>query len=153
MSRPPRRMNIAADIPPDLADADERLTAYGRWAADRDTQRRCGSAERLYRAESWQALENRRAPRPLSTTLAQALACQRALARVADLERVVLAILYVPRRMPPDQQLRLLRIPPQLSQQRHLAGLRQFRVWHGILAGRADRGDTLPAPDTESEHG
>lgn len=146
-------MNIAADIPPSLAGADELLTAYGRWAADRDTARRCGSAERMYRPEGWQAVEERRTPRALRMPLQQALVCQRALARVADVERAVLAILYVPRRMPPDQQLRLLRIPPQLSQQRHVAGLKQFAVWHAILTRRADCGDTLRAPDTESEHG
>ena len=68
MSRP--RMNIAADIPLDLADADEALTLYGRWAADRESRRRCG-----------------------------------------------------------------LRIPPQLSQQRHLLGLRIFNNMRRLLNG------------------
>lgn len=39
MSRP--RLDIAADIPLDLAYADEALTRYGRWAADRESRRRC----------------------------------------------------------------------------------------------------------------
>ena len=58
-------------------------------------------------------------------TLRDALVCQRALARVPDVERAVLAVLYVPRRMPVDQQFRLLRLP-----QAHAAappvGLRMF---------------------------
>ena len=42
------------------------------------------------------------------------------------MERAVLAVLNVPRRMPVDQQFRLLRLPPRLTQQRHLSGLRMF---------------------------
>ena len=82
-------MNIAADIPLDLADADEALTLYGRWAADRESRRRCGSAEGHYRPESWHALEDRRTPLGFGLTLQDALICQRALARVPDRERVV----------------------------------------------------------------
>lgn len=141
MSRP--RMNIAADIPLDLADADEALTLYGRWAADRESRRRCGSAEGHYRPESWHALEDRRTPRGTGLTLQDALICQRALARVPDRERVVLAVLYIPRRTPPEVQLRILRIPPQLSQQRHLAGLRMFDNWRRVLVGAPARGATL----------
>lgn len=133
MSRP--RMNIAADIPLDLADADEALTLYGRWAADRESRRRCGSAEGHYRPESWHALEDRRTPLGTGLTLQDALICQRALARVPDRERVVLAVLYTPRRMPPEVQLRILRIPPQLSQQRHLLGLRIFNNMRRLLNG------------------
>ena len=121
-----QRQNIAADISPDLADADEALTLYGRWAADRDSKRRCGSAEGMYRPTGWQAVDARRTPKGLGLTLQDALLCQRALARVPDRERVVLAVLYVPRRLPAEAQLRLLRIPPLLSQQRHLVGLRMF---------------------------
>ena len=118
--------NISADIPADLADADEALTRYGRWAAGRGSRNRCGSAEREYRPSGVEARERRRAPLPLQMPAAEAMACQRALARVPDQERVVLALLYVPRRQPPEQQLRLLRIPPVLSRDRHLRGLRMF---------------------------
>lgn len=68
-------------------------------------------------------------------TLQDALICQRALARVPDRERVVLAVLYIPRRTPPEVQLRILRIPPQLSQQRHLLGLRIFNNMRRLLSG------------------
>ena len=118
--------NFAADIPSSLVEADEALTLYGRWASERETRRRCGSAERDYRPEGWQAVDARREPKPLRMTLQDALVCQRALARVPDVERAVLAVLYVPRRMPVDQQFRLLRLPPRLTQQRHLSGLRMF---------------------------
>lgn len=37
-------MNIAADITLDLADADEALTLYGRWAAYRESRRRAGGS-------------------------------------------------------------------------------------------------------------
>jgi len=119
--------NISADIPEDLAAADEALTRYGQWASDRHRRRqRCGSAEREYRPGGWRNDEARRAPAPIRMTPAEAMVCQRALARVQDIDRVVLAILYVPRRLPPEAQLRLLRIPPRLSQERHLRGLRAF---------------------------
>ena len=74
----------------------------------------------------------------MGMTLQEALVCQRALARVADRERMVLSVLYIPRRLPPEAQLRLLRIPPQLSQQRHLAGLQIFDNWRRVLTSGAD---------------
>ena len=46
--------------------------------------------------------------------------------RVPDQERVVLTILYVPQRMPLEQQLRLLRVPPRLCRERHQRGLQMF---------------------------
>lgn len=138
-----QRENIAADIPLSLADADEALTLYGRWAADRDSRRRCGSAEGMYRAEGWHAVEDRRAPKGIGLTLVDALVCQRALARVPDHERTVLSILYVPRRLPAAAQLRMLRIPPRLAQERHLAGLRMFDNLRRVLTGRGKCGDKL----------
>jgi hypothetical protein len=45
---------------------------------------------------------------------------------VPDQERVVLTILYVPQRMPLEQQLRLLRVPPRLCRERHQRGLQMF---------------------------
>ena len=56
----------------------------------------------------------------------EALACQRTLAKVPELERKVLTILYVPQRLPIEAQLRLAHIPPRLCQERHLRGLRMF---------------------------
>lgn len=120
------RIAIAAEIPDRLRDADELLTQYGRWASDRDTARRCGSAERYYRPEGWQAVDARREPKPVGMHIDVAMQCQRALARVPDRERIVLQVLYVPRRLPPEAQLRILRIPPRLSQERHRTGLTMF---------------------------
>lgn len=48
------------------------------------------------------------------------------MARVPDLERVVLTILYVPQRLPVEQQLRVLRVPPRLCWERHQRGLQMF---------------------------
>lgn len=115
--------NIAAEIPLNLQEADERLTRYGRWAMDRQLRRSCGSAEGRYR--SFQDDEDR-APREMLQHIDEALACQRALAKVPELERKVLGILYVQQRLPIETQLRLARIPPRLCQERHLRGLRMF---------------------------
>lgn len=127
------QLSIAADIPADLIDADHALSRYGRWATTASGgAKRCGSAERMFRSEKWFAVELRRSAEyaratrePLMST-DEALICQRALARVPDLQRVVLTVLYIPRRLPAEAQLRILRIPPRLSQDRHLRGLRMF---------------------------
>jgi hypothetical protein len=124
---PPKRDNLAADIPPDLADADETLTRYGRWAMNRHHKQHCGSAEGRYRTPP---NDDDRQPREVLMSTPQALAVQRALARVPDRERVVLAVLYVPRRIPIEAQLRILHIPPRLCRERHLLGLRVFRNMH-----------------------
>ena len=135
MSKP--KQQIYAELPRDLHDADEVLQMYGQWAMDRGQKRRCGSAEGNYRAGGEGAREARRDPTIKALTTEDALRCQRALASVADAERVVLTILYVPQRLPSEAQLRLLRIPPQLSRIRHLAGLRVFWSWYRLLSGTA----------------
>lgn len=118
-----KNSGIACDIPMALREADEILTRYGRWAFDRSTDRRCGSAEGAYRAP--QDDEDRK-PRESLMATHDALAAQRALQRVPDRERIVLNVLYIPKRLPPEAQLRILRIPPALSRERHLNGLRMF---------------------------
>lgn len=117
------RQNLSADIPQNLQEADERLTRYGRWAMERDRRHRCASAEGRYR--SFQDDEDR-APKEVLQHIDEALACQRALAKVPELERAVLVILYVPRRQPIEAQLRLAQIPARLCRERHLQGLRMF---------------------------
>lgn len=120
-------LNITAEIPPRLKDADEALHLYGRWAMDRERRRHCASAEGRYRIPPG---EVDREPREVILPAPDAMAIHRALLRVPDKERIVLHILYVPKRQPPEMQLRLLRIPPQLSAQRHLDGLRMFaNLW------------------------
>lgn len=137
MPRP--KQQIYADLPPELYDADDVLQLYGQWAMDRGERSRCGSAEGNYRAGGEGAREARREPviRKLSTE--DALRCQSALRSVADTERIVLTVLYVPQRLPAEAQLRLLRIPPQLSRVRHLAGLRTFWNWYRLLSGTVPR--------------
>ena len=117
------KSNFTGDIPSDLSQADALLTQYGQWARDRFTLRRCGSAEGRYR--SFQDDEDR-APKEALQHIDDALRCQRALARVPERERTVLAILYVPQRLPIEAQLRINRIPPRLCRERHLQGLRMF---------------------------
>lgn len=135
-----RGESFAADIPADLVEADRVLTSYGLWATSRRGGSGPGTLDRQYireadRAESLEAYQRRRqyVPRDVALGAREAMDAQRALARVADRERVVLAILYVPRRIPVAVQLRMLRIPPALSQQRHLAGLRMFDTLHRLV--------------------
>lgn len=129
--------NLSAPIPASLKAADERLHAYGRWAMYRPPTRRCGSAEGHYVPERGEeAMEARREPRETLIGPDEAAICQAALAMVRPSWRVVLAVLYVPRRtlskaghwktLKAEEQLRLLRIPPKLCQQRHLDGLKEF---------------------------
>lgn len=117
------RMNLTADLPHALVEADQRLTRYGRWAMDRIHRRTCGSAEGRYRSAQD---DEDRTPQEVLLHIDEALACQRALARVPELERKVLTILYVPQRMSIEMQLRLAHIPARLCQERHLRGLRMF---------------------------
>ena len=121
---------IAADIPPQLAAADELLSRYGRWAKDRRRLHRCGSAEGRYVIPP---NDDDRLPRenPLHPTVA--MACQRSLAALPQPYRVVLAILYIPRPQPAETQLRWLRIPPQLAQERHRRGLEMW--WNRYRLG------------------
>jgi hypothetical protein len=115
--------NLTFDIPADLREADELLTRYGRWACDRVRRRRCGSAEGRYRSP---ANDDDRQPREVLQPDFEALQCQRTLARVPDVERSILVVLYIPQRMPVELQLRLLRVPPRLCRERHLHGLKMF---------------------------
>jgi len=129
--------NFCADIPPTLHEADEILTSYGRWASDRGrSTRTCGSAEGDYRPSGRDALDARREASEITLTVEQRVASQRALARVPEVNRIVLAVLYVPRPQPVGLQLRRLRIPARLSAERHLSGLRMW--WN--LYSMATRG-------------
>jgi hypothetical protein len=122
--------NIAADIPFSLREADELLAKYGRWAKDRRRLHRCGSAEGRYVAPP---NDDDRQPSEVIMSMPDAMACQRALARVPQQERIVLAVLYIPKRIPAEIQLRRLGIPPRLSRERHLLGLRMW--WNKLRLG------------------
>src|SRR5574343_320673 len=133
--------NFAADIPPDLARADDLLARYGRWATSYGSRKSAPTLDRMFireadRKESLEAYQRRRAHVPAEPLMStdEALLAQRALARVADRERIVLTILYVPRRQPVHVQMRALRITPQLSQIRHRSGLRMFRHLHDVVS-------------------
>jgi DNA-directed RNA polymerase specialized sigma24 family protein len=121
-----RRQSITATVPAELQPAEELLQRYALWASDRGGRRHtCGSAEREYRAPARADDDARRQPTEVAMKLDEAMACQHALARVPEPERVILVLLYVAQR-PPFMLLRRLRIPPSLCQVRHLAGLRAF---------------------------
>lgn len=124
--------DISAPIPDALRDADELLTRYGRWAMLRHGRRRCGSAEGRYAIPP---NDDDRTPREVIMPMLDALAVQRALSRVPDLQRIVLSVLYIPHRIPSHRQLQMLRIPPRLSRDRHITGLRMFANLHRVLTG------------------
>ena len=126
------KQNLAAEIPLDLREADELLAKYGRWAKDRRRYERCGSAEGAYKAPP---NDDDRQPKMPTLTLSEAMACQRALAGVPQAERIVLGVLYIPRKVPVEVQLRRLNVPPRLSRERHLSGL---RMWWNRLRLRID---------------
>ena len=130
-----RLENLCSEIPESLKEADELLRFYGRWAMTRRRIETCGSAEGNYRSPPRD--EDRRAPREVLMTTDDAMAVQRALARVPDTNRLVLAILYIPKRQPVEAQLRMARIPPRLSRERHIDGLRMFGNIHKAMRSKS----------------
>jgi len=127
---------IAADVPPELAHIDELLTRYGRAVMDRHRKLHCASAEGRYAIPP---NDDDRQPREIILPPQDTQLVQRALAGVAELHREVLVILYVPRRLPAEAQLRIKRIPPDLACSRHLAGLREFAARLHIESVKVDR--------------
>ncbi len=124
---------ISSPIPSTLAEADQILHAYGRWAMNRWKPQRCGSAERYYTGERLDEQDQRREPRELLIPAKEAMRAQRALQKVAEPWRIVLTALYIPQRLPAIAILAKRRIPPKLARERHLDGLFMFRnVYRGM---------------------
>lgn len=124
------RRQIAADLPPELQEADEILARYGRWAMDRFRKQRCASAEGHY---SIPPNDDDREPKEIQLQAADVVIVNRALLAVPDRERIVLHVLYIPKRLPPQAQLRTLRIPPRLAAARHMQGVRYFWNVYQVL--------------------
>lgn len=129
--------NFAADIPRDLVEADDLLTQYGRWATSYGARKGAPTLDRMFireadRKESLEAYNRRRAHVPAAQLMStpEAMNVQRALAKVPDQERIVLTILYIPKRQPVHMQVAALRLTPSLCRIRHLSGLRMFRHLH-----------------------
>lgn len=131
-----KRHQIAADIPMELADADELLHKYGRSVMDRHKKQRCASAEGHY---SIPPNDDDREPREVLLGTSDVSLVQRALIAVPEILRQVLQILYVPKRLPAEAQLRRLQVPPKLAAERHLEGLRQFAARHRIESLMAEQ--------------
>lgn len=131
-----KRHQIAADVPHELAEADELLRKYGRTVMDRHRKEKCGSAEGDYKIPPNQ---DDRDPKEVLLGVSDLTLVQRALIAVPDLFRQVLQILYVPKRLPAEAQLRRLQISPQLSAERHLEGLRLFASRHHVEAVLVER--------------
>lgn len=133
-TRPVRPLEaIAGEIPENLRQADELLTNYGKWAMQYGGSSRPETLDRMYiRPRDFEAARKRREVREAIMLTADAMRVQRALTRVPDRERVVLTILYV-RPWSAAAQLRRLQVPPRLSRDRHVTGLRMFWNIHGVL--------------------
>lgn len=121
------KQDFCAPIPEALRETDTTLHLYGRWAMYRHKQQRCGSAERNYLGERLDVGEAERQPREVLMPGFQALKVQRALYQVAEPWRIVLQALYIPQRLPAHAILAKKRIPPKLSQERHVEGLFMLR--------------------------
>jgi hypothetical protein len=128
---------FTAEIPQELHATEDRLTRYGQWARDHFVYRRCGSAEGAYRPPSNAADDPRRQARPATSRIDEIMQVHRALGALPDKERIVLHILYVPRRQPVAALLRMAGIPARLCRERHAAGLRmldnRLRLLHSRL--------------------
>ena len=138
--------SYAADIPPHLAKADDLLTRYGRWATSYGARKGAPTLDRQYireadRSESLEAWKRRREHVPAEPLMPtpDAMLVQRALQRVPDLERIVLTILYVPKRTPIDVLMRQVKVTPDLARRRHLDGLEKFGDNHALLSMFASR--------------
>lgn len=141
-----RLQAIAADIPRDLFDADEILVRYGRWAVTGGRGGRAPTVDRQFRPEmdrhesyaSW-AERCSRPPGEMLMPTKSAMIVQRTLAKLPSPERVVLAALYVPKRIPAAVQLQILRIPPSNSRALHLIGLRRFDSWYRVAVKESEQ--------------
>lgn len=119
-------LQLAADVPQELAAVDELLQRFGRWATESRGRRRLDTVDRYYRAER-SAVDAFRPEAPLRRLNAgEAAACQAAWSLLEAEQRAVLAVLYVRTTMDPEQQLRAARVDPAGSRELHLAGLRAF---------------------------
>lgn len=131
-----RRQQIHAEVPPELQAADDLLQRYGRSVMDRFRKQHCASAEGRYAIPP---NDDDREPREVLLSAIDVTLVQRALMGVAERERTMLNILYVPQRLPAEAQLRMKRIPTSLAASRHLDGLKQFSERHRIEMEKSDR--------------
>lgn len=140
-----------ADVPHDLQQPHELLERYAdwAWAPSGGAGDRCASAEGRYVAPGGQALEDRRVPADRMTDK-EAEQVKQALVLMDELHRGHVALLYVRQR----QAVRVLKaahVSAQLSQVRHLEGLRRF--WHAFQQVQRKTLDTQPlAPFTLAAH-
>jgi len=127
-----KMMSYWAEVPEQLQPPHLVLERYAAWARSPSSGGgRCGSAEGMYMATGGQALEARRAPlKQMDNEQAQQV--RNALIMVDELHRRHLTVLYVQDRRA-VALLKQVRVPPQLSQVRHIEGLRRFWSAHQVV--------------------
>lgn len=115
---------LYCDLPPELHEADDILTRYGRWARGGGSGARCGSAEGMYRAP-----QNDEDRQPREPTMPQ-LDVERARIAMGLLPAMTLLIiqwLYVDTGNL-HAKMRKFDIKPRHMRERHLDGVTLF--WH-----------------------
>ena len=129
-----KMLSFWADVPEHLSRPHVVMERYAAWArsASSGGGSRCGSAEGMYMPTGGQALEDRRLPLEQMDN-EQAQHVRNALIKVDELHRRHLTVLYVQDRRA-VALLKQVRVPPQLSQVRHLEGLRRFWAAYEVVA-------------------
>lgn len=124
------KQQLYADLPPDLAEADELLKRYGRWArGGTNSAQGCGSAERAYRPP--QDDEDRQ-PREPTMPTADVERVRKALGTLPTMTLCIVQWLYV---RPASMQANMRKhgIQPRHMRERHLEGVGQFwQAWLGF---------------------
>ncbi|WP_457321610.1 hypothetical protein [Roseateles sp. P5_E11] len=123
------KQQLYADLPAELAEADELLKRYGRWARGGSGPQGCGSAERAYRAP--QDDEDRQPTEP-TMPANDVERVRKALGTLPMMTLTAIQWLYVrPATMP--GLMRKHGIQPRHMRERHLQGVGQFwRAWVGF---------------------
>lgn len=120
------KQQLYADLPADLAEADELLKRYGRWARGGAAPGRCGSAERSYRAP--QDDEDRQPTEP-TMPAADVERVRQALGTLPMMTLCIVQWLYV-RPASLQSNMRKHGIQPRHMRERHLEGVAVFwREW------------------------
>lgn len=131
---------FAADIEPGLRWVDDLMTRFGRWSQPRRSARTCGSLEGNYRAPARGHDDHRREPGLPGMSSAEAMSVHRALQHLPEAERIALAILYIPQRLPIQARLRMAKLTPRTCREHHARGLRMLANLLGPPPPRYDGG-------------
>lgn len=123
------KQQLYAELPADLAEADEILLRYGRWARGGSGPGTCGSAEGDYRAPQDDEDRQPKSPEMLRMDIDRARA---SLIALPTMSRLILQWIYVrPASLPAN--MRKHGLQPHHTRELHLLGVREFwRHWQRL---------------------